>query len=448
MLNGKPIAIIGGGLAGLTAANHLRQHGVPVVLFEAGPKVSGLAQSHMDSDGFSLDVGAHFISNRLAGSVGIGGQSRLVKYYGESVWLRGKTYTYPLGLAAVPRFATAAVLSRLSKRSAHDAAAEFTSRYGEALAREVAIPITEAWSGASARDLSPEVVSKLQHGVLKVAALKRAARKSGRAVCSGYSQTLPEHSGVWHVYPEGGVTTVCERLANPVVDAIRLECPAEKVYIENNHAVGVRAGGRDYEVSGVVSTAPCPPLARMIAGSSALEEISRFRYRPMVFVNLRFSRRAILPDTVLWTPGRDVPFFRLTETTISMPWLAPEGKAIITADIGCETTSAVWTMDPERLGQLCLDSLEEIRPGAKSSYIGCRVLKTAVAYPVFLLSYEDARRKWQRSTGISGLWSVGRNGEFAHLLMEDVYWRTKWKMTDAVMHWRNPARMTDSLVTA
>jgi len=26
---------------------------------------------------------------------------------------------------------------------------------------------------------------------------------------------------------------------------------------------------------------------------------------------------------------------------------------------------------------------------------------------------------------VAGLYSIGRNGEFAHILMEDVYWRTR-----------------------
>ncbi len=31
----KPIAILGGGIAGLTAATYLKRHGIPFVLFEA-----------------------------------------------------------------------------------------------------------------------------------------------------------------------------------------------------------------------------------------------------------------------------------------------------------------------------------------------------------------------------------------------------------------------------
>lgn len=62
----KPVVILGAGLAGLTAAQFLRQKGVPVLLYEAGNKIAGLAQSLHDSDGFTYDFGAHFVTNRLA----------------------------------------------------------------------------------------------------------------------------------------------------------------------------------------------------------------------------------------------------------------------------------------------------------------------------------------------------------------------------------------------
>ncbi|MGB8698081.1 MAG: FAD-dependent oxidoreductase [Thermosynechococcaceae cyanobacterium] len=64
-----PIAIIGAGIAGLTAAVALRRHNVPVVLYETGSKIAGLAQSFHDEDGFSYDFGPHFITNRLAAAL-------------------------------------------------------------------------------------------------------------------------------------------------------------------------------------------------------------------------------------------------------------------------------------------------------------------------------------------------------------------------------------------
>lgn len=49
----KPVVILGAGLAGLTASTFLRQHGVPVRLYEAGNKIAGLAQSFHDENGFT-----------------------------------------------------------------------------------------------------------------------------------------------------------------------------------------------------------------------------------------------------------------------------------------------------------------------------------------------------------------------------------------------------------
>ena len=55
-------------------------------------------------------------------------------------------------------------------------------------------------------------------------------------------------------------------------------------------------------------------------------------------------------------------------------------------------------------------------------------MRTPIAYPVYRSEYEADRVKLEAGTGVRGLTSVGRNGEFAHILMEDVYWRTRRKM--------------------
>jgi protoporphyrinogen/coproporphyrinogen III oxidase len=62
--------------------------------------------------------------------------------------------------------------------------------------------------------------------------------------------------------------------------------------------------------------------------------------------------------------------------------------------------------------------------------LGCQVMRTPVAYPVYLNEYEDVRLAMEHSTGVEGLYTIGRNGEFTHALMEDVYWHTQDKMRD------------------
>jgi len=427
-----PVAIVGAGIAGLVAARELRRRGIPVVVFEASAQVAGMAKSVRDKDGFSYDVGAHFITNRLAKEIGVADACRTVRRYGETVVLGGSTYSYPFGLMRSPRFLKDAIASRIPGRAPagppRSAAECFRREYGERLANEIAIPLTEAWSGAPADELSPAVVEKLAGGALQTAWLKVASRLTRRAVASGYCREQPESVRVWHVYPAAGVSTLCEHLARELGDAIRLETPVEKILVHDGRAVGVRVKGAEQEASAVISTAPVHILSKLVEGTTALNHLARFRYRPMVFVNLRLTGRNLLPDVVTWTPESRFPFFRLTEGPLSMPWLAPQGKTIITVDIGCSVGDEIWTMPEDRLSDLCLEHLEPIIPDVRQRFLGAHVARTPIAYPIFLNEYEADRQRFERSTGVDGLYSIGRNGEFAHILMEDIYWRTLRRM--------------------
>jgi protoporphyrinogen/coproporphyrinogen III oxidase len=427
-----PVAIVGGGLAGLVAARELRRRGIPVTVFEAGKQVAGLATSFRDDDGFVCDFGAHFITNRLAAALGVGAHCRTVRHYGETVFLQGRTYSYPFGLLRVPKYVASAIATRARpwrSRIVDSAADWYRTNYGPRLAEEVAIPLVEAWSGVPAGDLAPSVIApQLERGTVHVMRLRLASRLSGRAVANGYSREKPESAHVWHVYPEGSLGFLCERLAEELDGAVRLESPVEAILTENGRACGVRVRGETHEASAVVSTAPVHILAKLIQGTEALRHLARFRYRPLVLVNMRFNGRGLLPDVVTWTPGQGFPFFRLVEATWSMPWLAPPGKTTINADIGCVVGDSYWTMPDEQLGELCLEHLEAVVSGARRRYLGCRVMRTPIAHPVFLRDYESERLAFEGFTSVAGLYSIGRNGEFAHILMEDVYWRTLRRM--------------------
>jgi protoporphyrinogen oxidase len=442
----KPIAIIGAGVAGLTAANFLRRNNVPFILFEGGKKIAGLATSFKDAEGFSYDFGAHFITNRLADAVGIGDESILVKHYGEAVWLKNRSYNYPFGLVKIPRMSFSWLVEHIKalrgKQKPNSAADWFRQRFGLALANEVALPLLEAWSGAPGEDLTASIGDGLFGGsTIRTFYLKMAGKLTGRAVACGYNKEKPETPKVWHVYPKGGISRLCEKLAEGLEDSIKLESSVEEIIVENKKVVGIKVNGAIQQVSAVISTAPANILAKLVKGSNALEGASRFRYRPMTFVNLKFEGRGLLPDTVMWFPEKKFPFFRLTEATISMPWLAPDGKTIITVDIGCEKGDAFWTMDEDKLTELCLEHITAVIPDAKNRFLGSNVLRTPIAYPIFLNEYEKERKGFAQSTNIENLLSVGRNGEFSHMFMEDVYWRTQKKVKQLIETMGRPARI-------
>ena len=67
----KRIAVIGGGLAGLTAACYLARGGAAVTLFERAPRLGGHAISVRD-DGWLLNLGPHAFYSGGAGSEVLG----------------------------------------------------------------------------------------------------------------------------------------------------------------------------------------------------------------------------------------------------------------------------------------------------------------------------------------------------------------------------------------
>jgi len=240
------------------------------------------------------------------------------------------------------------------------------------------------------------------------------------------------------VYPETGVSTLCERLAGELDGAIHTESPVQRIFTNGSRVTGLRVADREVEVDAVVSTAPINVLPRLVEGAAdALDRFASFRFRPMIFVNLKMRGRGLVPDVTFWIPERQYDFFRITEAPMSMPWLAPDGCTMLTVDIGAEVDDAHWQMTDEALTELCLTQIVDMVPDARDRFLGSRVLRTKIAYPVFLAEYEADRRSLERTTGIDGLITVGRNGEFAHILMEDVYWRTLRKVRRWMAHTLN-----------
>ena len=431
----KPVAIIGGGFAGLVAARELVARGVPVRVFEAADRVGGLAQTVTDENGFSFDFGAHFITNRLADELGASHLCRLVPHYGEAVVAGDRTYKYPFGFSKNFEFVTSLIRSRL--RSTSDpinAVEQMEGLYGEAMAAEIAVPLLEGWSGVPASELAPAVAEKLDEGVLKTAWLKTVERFSGKAIAIGYTREVPSSSSVWHVYPEGGLGSMIRHLADELGDVIEVSSPIQSIIAHGGAVSGVVVNGEKIEVAAAMSTAPVNVLSKLVEGTDALDHLARFRYRPMVFVNLLLEGRGYLPDTLTWFTDKDLPFFRLTEPPLSMSWLAPEGKTTVMADLTADLGDEVWSADDDELAARVLEAVERVYPAVRGQFIGSRVLRTPLAYPIFLNEYEPERQRFEEGTGVAGLYSIGRNGEFAHILMEDVYWRTKRRVGEVVDH--------------
>ena len=83
-------------------------------------------------------------------------------------------------------------------------------------------------------------------------------------------------------------------------------------------------------------------------------------------------------------------------------------------------------MTDEEAIERCVSTLDPLIPDVRTRLLGASVLRQPLGYPVFALDYEPDRAALAADgTGITGLHSIGRNGEFDHILMEDTFWRLR-----------------------
>ncbi len=433
------MVVVGAGVAGLTAARVAARRGHDVCCLEASETLAGMAATEVDEHGHTFDLGAHFITNRLAASVGIGARCRPVRRYAEVVRVDGRTRGYPLGLLAEPRFVFGALAARLwSHRRAPadppDSAAQAARRaYGAPFADTVAVPLLEKWSGRPATELAATALEKVPAGVAGTVGLWVASLVLRRAVAIGYCATLPQSPWVHHVYPRGGVATVCAALAAQVRalgGRVETGRAVARIVLDGDRVIGVRtADGAEIPTDRVVSTVPVTHLDDLCGGHPRLAPFRTLRFRPLVLVNLVLAGRDALPDVMVWFPD-DRPIFRATETTRAAPWLAPDGHAIVVCDLGAEIGDDLWRAADHELAAACTASLADLIPDVERRVLEVRVMRAPLAYPLFLRSTEGVRRRLEAGTGITGLLSAGRNGRFRHDLMEDVHWRTH-RLVDA-----------------
>ena len=416
-----PVFVLGVGFAGLVAAAELAALGIPATVLEAQSTIGGLAASH-ERGPIRFDTGAHFVTNRLATAIGVMDQCDTVARYGEAVWLNGRSAAYPLGLMCSPRYTSSALAHRLRPtRPVRTASDRFRAQYGDALTEQVAAPLIEAWSGLPADRLAPSVVDKIPGGIAETIALTAARRLTHRPVAIGYCGEAPQSANVWHVYPREGLGVFTQTLADRA-ESIQLDTPIETVHVRDGKVTGVRVDGTDHAAAAVISTLPAPTLARIV-DHPAIAPLATLRFRPMVFAMMHLRGRGLLPEPVTWVPDPTLPFFRLTETPMAMPWVAPPGETVLTVDFGAEIDDDIWTASESTLTGWIVDGLRDLIPDLAARHIATHVARTPIAYPVFALETETARRTISRH-GIRGLVSAGRNAEFGHYLMEDVYWRT------------------------
>ncbi len=403
------VAVVGGGVAGLSAALGLLDAGAEPTLFEAGGRAGGKVGSRRE-DGFLTEDGPNAMAATagtafdLAGRLGLGGEVRAARRPAARYVFRGGRLRKPPGFGLL---STAGWLRALCEPLTPGRPLEedlplrdyLVRRLGDeagGLAAELMAAGVYAGDPGrlSAREAFPSLGGMAaRHRSLLVAALSRRGRE---APPEGRPRTL------WS-FAEG-LGAFAAALAARLGDRIRLGVRVDALAPEGE-GVAVRSGAGAERFDRAVLALPAFAAAELVRPFAAplADALSQVRYAPVAVVHLGVA------DAALAQPAEG---FGLLDGegalsllgTLFPAWLfpgrAPPGHALLTSMVGGARRPELVARSEGELADLCRRDLgQALGLSASPAYV--RVVRHERAIPQVetghaarLRAIEEAARPW------------------------------------------------------
>ena len=305
----RRVIVVGGGIAGLTAARDLVALGHQVVLLESSPVVGGKIRRG-EVAGVSVDVGAEAMVNRRPEGVALARDVGLTVVHpttaSSRIWTRG-------GLRPLPRTLMGAPLDLEQLEAAGLLAPESLAR----AAQEPDLPAEVVDDDVSVGDLvarrfGDEVTDRLVEPLLggvyagharaisARAAVPQLVELTTRGSLLTQARSLPVSDAPVFAGIAGGMGALAERLAAAV--DVRTGVPVRELTVTPDGfrvVTGATADPGVEHADAVVLAIPAAPAARLLTGLApvAAAELSAIEYASMAVMTLAF-RATEAPELV------------------------------------------------------------------------------------------------------------------------------------------------------
>lgn len=418
------VVVVGAGIAGLSAATALTQHGFKVTVLEGSPSIGGkLALDEIA--GIIVDVGAESMLNRrpeatdLARIAGLADKLVYPATMTSNIWSRGVMHPMPRTLMGVPTDARALAESGVIStaglaRAALDAVLPATrigeqdvsvgwlveERFGKEVVDRLVEPLLGGVYAGHARVLSaraavPQVVALLD---------RDKSMMNAAAAATSAASDVPVFAGI-----AGGLGALPAAVVASAGLDVRTDTTVRTLARRSgggwNLVVGSTRDPEVFQADAVVLATPARPSARLLGDvvPDAALELARIEYASMAIVTLAFRRRDFPPTTgsgFLVPPVDKRDIKAATYSFAKWRWVEDAGRGadngedvlVMRCSIGRHREERVLQVDDAELVQVALEDLSAA-VGLSVRPIDWHVQRWGGALPQYAVGHLDRVRR-------------------------------------------------------
>ncbi|MEG4067933.1 NAD(P)/FAD-dependent oxidoreductase [Microcoleus sp. Pol11C2] len=420
-----PVAIVGAGPAGLTAAYELVKQGIIPVVLEKGDKVGGIARTETYK-GYRFDIGGHRFYTKVEAVQQLWQEvlgNEFIKVPRLSrIFYRGKFFNYPISafntlfnLGIIE--STLIILSYLKVRIwplTEEKTFEqwVINRFGERLYKTFFKTYTEKVWGIPCSEIQADWAAQRIKGLSLTTAIINALFGSND------TKTLIKEFD----YPALGPGMMWEKFAESV------ENKDGKVYLDTKVISFEREGNKiksitaeqngevvQYSADNFITSMPISALVARLKPQppeEVLHAARSLKYRDFLIVSLIVNRKDLFPDNWIYIHSPEVKVGRIQNFKNWSAALVPDAnKSCLGMEYFCSVGDEIWEMSDADLVELATRELVGLGLATTADVEDGVVIRQLKAYPVYDGEYRGHLQVLEGFfKGFENLQTIGRNG--------------------------------------